>query len=110
MQMAQPWLTRSLFYAPVVMEAPLWAQPDRGHPANTYPNQTKALEDNTHFNPYGAYEVAKMVVMGMKQLNLPIVKYLRSDWKDYNPAQPDDFNQFVWYPSVNLDVTKPDGN
>ena len=80
------------------------------YPANTYPNQPKALEDNTHFNPYGAYEVAKMVVMGMKQLNLPIVKYLRSDWKDYNPAQPDDFKQFVWYPSVNLDVTKPDGN
>ena len=80
------------------------------YPANTYPNQTKALEDNTHFNPYGAYEVAKMVVMGMKQLNLPIVKYLRSDWKDYNPAQPDDFNQFVWYPSVNQNVTKPDGN
>ena len=36
------------------------------YPANTYPKQTKALEDNTHFNPYGAYEVAKMVVMGMK--------------------------------------------
>ena len=51
-----------------------------------------------------------MVVMGMKQLNLPIVKYLRADWKDFNPAQPDDFKQFVWYPSVNLDVTKPDGN
>ena len=80
------------------------------YPANTYPNQPKALEDNTHFNPYGAYEVAKMVVMGMKQLNLPIVKYLRADWKDFNPAQPDDFNQFVWYPSVNQDVTKPDGN
>ena len=56
------------------------------YPANTYPNQPKALEDNTHFNPYGAYEVAKTVVMGMKQLNLPIVKYLRADWKDFNPA------------------------
>jgi putative rhamnogalacturonan acetylesterase len=51
-----------------------------------------------------------MVVMGMKLLNLPIVKYLRADWKDFNPAQPDDFKKFVWYPSVNQDVTKPDGN
>ena len=80
------------------------------YPANTFPGQDKPLADNTHFNPYGAYEIAKMVVMGMKQLNLPIVKYLRSDWKDFNPAQPDDYNKFVWYNSVLQDVTKPDGN
>lgn len=80
------------------------------YPANTFPGQDKPLADNTHFNPYGAYEIAKMVVMGMKQLNLPIVKYLRSDWKDFNPAQPDDYNKFVWYNSVQQNVTKPDGN
>lgn len=80
------------------------------YPANTFPGQDKPLADNTHFNPYGAYEIAKMVVMGMKQLNLPIVEYLRSDWKDFNPAQPDDYNKFVWYNSVQQDVTKPDGN
>lgn len=80
------------------------------YPANTFPGQDKPLADNTHFNPYGAYEIAKMVVMGMKQLNLPIVRYLRSDWKDFNPAQPDDYNKFVWYNSVQQDVTKPDGN
>lgn len=80
------------------------------YPANTFPGQDKPLADNTHFNPYGAYEIAKMVVMGMKQLNLPIVKYLRSDWQDFNPAQPDDYNKFVWYNSVQQDVTKPDGN
>lgn len=80
------------------------------YPANTFPGQDKPLADNTHFNPYGAYEIAKMVVMGMKQLNLPIVKYLRSDWKDFNPAQPDDYNKFVWYNSVQQGVTKPDGN
>lgn len=80
------------------------------YPANAFPGQDKPLADNTHFNPYGAYEIAKMVVMGMKQLNLPIVKYLRSDWKDFNPAQPDDYNKFVWYNSVQQDVTKPDGN
>lgn len=80
------------------------------YPANTFPGQDKPLADNTHFNPYGAYEISKMVVMGMKQLNLPIVKYLCSDWKDFNPAQPDDYNKFVWYNSVQQDVTKPDGN
>lgn len=80
------------------------------YPANTFPGQEKELADNTHFNPYGAYEVAKMIVMGMKELNLPIVKCLRDNWVDYSPAQPDDFNQFVWYPAVLIDTLKPDGN
>lgn len=80
------------------------------YPANTFPNQPKALEDNTHFNPYGAYEVAKMVIMGMKQLQLPISAYLRPDWKDYNPLQPDDFKEFKWYDVHSSDITKPDGN
>lgn len=80
------------------------------YPAGTFKGQDKALADNTHFNPYGAYEVAKMVVMGMKQLNLPMIKYLRSDWKDYNPSSPDDYNKFVWYPAPVSDTLKPDGN
>lgn len=80
------------------------------YPANTFPGQEKELADNTHFNPYGAYEVAKMVVMGMKQLQLPIMDDLRSDWQDYNPTQPDDPDAFVWYPSVKQDVKKPDGD
>ena len=80
------------------------------YPANSFPGQTKELADNTHFNPYGAYEVAKMVIMGMKQLNLPLVKSLRSEWKDYDPAQPDDVKTFKWYPAQSVDVTKPAGN
>lgn len=80
------------------------------YPANSFPGQDKALADNTHFNPYGAYEVAKMVVMGMKQLQLPMVSGLRTDWSDFNPKQPDDPDTFVWYPAQKQDVTKPDGN
>ena len=80
------------------------------YPANTFPGQEKALEDNTHFNPYGAYEVAKMVVMGMKQLNLPIVRYLREDWQDFDPRHPDDPEAFRWFPADKQNTTKPDGN
>lgn len=80
------------------------------YPANTFPNQVKPLEDNTHFNPYGAYEVAKMVVMGMKQLNLPFVKDLRSDFKNFDPKQPDDWKTFKWVPAQKADIEKPDGN
>lgn len=79
------------------------------YPANTFPGQDKALEDNTHFNPYGAYEVAKMVVMGMKKEGLPIVNDLRPEWQDFDPKHPDDPDAFIWYPANKQDVTKPDG-
>ena len=80
------------------------------YPANTFPNQPQALEDNTHFNPFGAWEVAKMIVMGLKQMDSPLVQYLRKDWKDFDPSYPDNPDGFVWYPSGNTDLTKPDGN
>ena len=80
------------------------------YPANTFVGQDKALADNTHFNPYGAYEVAKMVVMGMKQHQLPMLRGLRSDWKDFDPKHPDDFNSWYWYPAPVTELKKPDGN
>ena len=80
------------------------------YPANTYPGQDKALADNTHFNPYGAYEVAKMVVQGMVDLKLPVVSALRADWQAFDPAHPDDFTTFLWYDAKSLDTQKPDGN
>jgi lysophospholipase L1-like esterase len=77
-----------------------------------YPKEAygKELADNTHFNPYGAYEVAKCVVMGMKKLQLPILSALRHDWQDYDPAQPDDWKTFKWAPSPMTEMIKPDGN
>ena len=80
------------------------------YPANTFPNQDAPLADNTHFNPFGAWEIAKMVVMGLKQINSPLVNYLREDWQDFDPAQPDDPDSFVWHMSTGSTITKPDGN
>jgi lysophospholipase L1-like esterase len=77
-----------------------------------YPKEMygRELADNTHFNPFGAYEVAKCVVMGMKKLNLPILTSLRPDWQDFDPSQPDDWKTFKWAPSKLQDIVKPDGN
>ncbi len=79
-------------------------------PANTFPNQEKALADNTHFRPYGGYQIVQCVVYGMKEINLPLVQYLRDDVPDYNPAQPDKFEDFKWYPTPFSEIEKPDGN
>lgn len=80
------------------------------YPANTFANQEKPLADNTHFNPYGAWEIAKMVVMGLKQIQSPLANCLRADWQDFDPAKPDDPDAFVWQMSSGSNLTKPDGN
>lgn len=80
------------------------------YPANTFPGQKKALADNTHFNPFGAYEVSKMIVMGMKQLGLPLVKSLRPEFKDFDPKHPDSPESFIWHNAVQVETAKPDGN
>lgn len=79
------------------------------YPANTYPGQDKALADNTHFNPYGAYEIAKCIIQGIKNNHLGIEKYL-VDMPDFDPAKPDPVVNFHWPESPKSTVTKPDGN
>ena len=36
-------------------------------PANTFPGQTRDYADNTHFNGYGAYELARCIVNGIRE-------------------------------------------
>jgi lysophospholipase L1-like esterase len=59
------------------------------YPANAYVNQTKAISDDTHFNSYGAYELARCIVHGIRESNLPITKFLDPAVPDFNPAHPD---------------------
>lgn len=80
------------------------------YPAGTYPGQMKAFEDNTHFNPYGAYEISKMIVEGMKSLNLPVVKNLRPEYTSFDASHPDDWHSFHWNDGPFIDIIKPDGN
>ena len=58
-------------------------------PANAYPNQTKAISDDTHFNSYGAYELARCIVRGIRRDNLPLKKFLTKDAGNFDPAHPD---------------------
>lgn len=80
------------------------------YPAGTYPGQTEAFADNTHFNPYGAYQLAKCIVKGIQELDLQLKKYLKDDLLDFNPANPDSFEDFYWSESEGVDLLKPDGN
>jgi lysophospholipase L1-like esterase len=65
------------------------------YPENSFPGQTAAISDDTHFNSYGAYELARCIVRGIREANLPLTKFLDPTIPDFNPAHPDaqsDFN------------------
>ena len=80
------------------------------YPANTYPGQEKALADDTHFNPYGAYELARCIVTSIIQNNYDLKRFLIDPVTLFNPAQPDARDDFSWYESPSVSVLKPDGN
>ena len=46
----------------------------------------------------------------MKKNKLPIIKFLRADYKEYNPAKPDPIDSFKWSNSPFTEIEKPDGN
>jgi lysophospholipase L1-like esterase len=64
-------------------------------PANTFPDQAKAIDDNTHFNNFGAYEIARIITHGIRADKLPLVKFLDPTVPDFNPAHPDNFADFA---------------
>jgi lysophospholipase L1-like esterase len=78
--------------------------------ANTFPGQDKELKDNTHFNPYGAYEIARCIVQGIRDNKLDLARYIKKDVRPFNPARPDDIKKWHWPLSPRMNVTKPDGN
>jgi len=80
------------------------------YPANTFPHQPEALKDNTHFNPYGAYQLANCVVQSIRQQHLPLQQFIRKDIPAFDPAKPSPPGNFYWPPSAFVTASKPDGN
>ena len=80
------------------------------YPANTFPGQVKALEDNTHFNSFGANEIALCVVKGIRELDIPLKKQIQKEVPNYNPKKPNYFSSWTLPMSDRFEITKPDGN
>ena len=68
------------------------------------------FKDNTHFSPYGAYEIARCIAAGIAANQLSIAKYLKPSRKQFDPSKPDALANFYWPKSVMVDNRKPDGN
>lgn len=80
------------------------------YPAGTFPNQKEPLADNTHFNPYGGTEIARCILKGIIDNNLPVKKYIRKDVRTFDPAHPDDPDKFDIPATPFSSMVKPDGN
>ncbi len=78
--------------------------------ANTFPGQSVALRDDTHFNPYGAFQLARGVVEAIKTVAPELAKHLQSDVSAFDPSQPDAPETWDVPASPSLEMTKPDGN
>ncbi|MDR0450664.1 MAG: rhamnogalacturonan acetylesterase [Treponema sp.] len=80
------------------------------YPAGTFPGQTEDLKDDSHFNGYGAYETARLVVEGIRQNGLDeILAFLRPEAAPFDPARPDDPGEFSLPLSPFTELEKPAG-
>ncbi|WP_157895384.1 rhamnogalacturonan acetylesterase [Verrucomicrobium sp. GAS474] len=80
------------------------------YPANTFPGQDKPLADNTHHNAYGAYELARCIVEGIRAQVPALAPFLREGIGTFDPAKPDAPSSLGIPPSLSQSVEKPAGN
>lgn len=80
------------------------------YPANTFPGQEKALDDNTHFNGFGANEIALCVLKGIRELDIPLKKQIKKETPEYNPNKPNFISSWTLPMSPRFEIVKPDGN
>ena len=67
-------------------------------------------KDATHHNNYGAYELAKCVVQGIRDANLPLAKKIVADFAGFDPGQPDAPETFQFAASPLRSDTRLRGN
>ncbi len=65
--------------------------------------------DGTHHNNYGAYQLAKCVVEGVRASKLDLAKLIADDAKPFDPAKPDPVAEFKLPASPQTATAPPDG-
>ena len=69
--------------------------------AGSYPGVERDISDTTHFNNYGAYELARCIVQGIRDNKLPLANFLDPAIPAFDPAKFDPF------PTFSLPYTPP---
>lgn len=68
-----------------------------------------AFVDLTHNDDYGAYEIAKCVIDGIRQDHLGLAKFIRPGVRPFNPAHPDPVADFHIPKDPQYSTVKPSG-
>jgi lysophospholipase L1-like esterase len=79
------------------------------YPANTFPGQDVELKDDTHFNSYGAYELARCLIKSIQDQRLPLATYLVKGIPPFDPAHPDPPSGWDWPLSPMISADTPYG-
>jgi lysophospholipase L1-like esterase len=66
--------------------------------------------DATHHSPFGAYELAKCVIQGIRQNKLELASHILDDVPAFDPAKPDSAEQVNIPPSPVSTTLRPLGN
>jgi hypothetical protein len=66
--------------------------------------------DGTHHSPYGAYELAKCVIEGIRASELPLAREIAEDVPAFDPANPDAERRFNVPASLRVAGERPLGD
>ncbi|HVZ29470.1 MAG TPA: rhamnogalacturonan acetylesterase [Asticcacaulis sp.] len=73
-------------------------------------NEDFSKVDGTHHSAFGAYELAKLIVQGLKDNHVPVADQVVDGWKRFDPAHPDKLEDFKVPPSSSFATDKPFGS
>jgi hypothetical protein len=73
-------------------------------------NADYTQKDATHHSPFGAYELARIIIQGLLDDKLPIAQQVVDDWKPFDPSHPDSEADFHVPASATYATAKPFGN
>ncbi len=71
---------------------------------------TNQGRDPTHHDNYGAYELAKCVVQGIRDARLPLAAFITDDFAGLDPARPDPPETFALPPGLARQTVELRGN
>lgn len=79
------------------------------YPPNSFPGQNYPLKDDTHHNNYGAHQLARYIVQGIRLQVPDLAKKLRDPDTTFTPGKPDPAKKIAIPTSPGLGE-KPEGN
>jgi lysophospholipase L1-like esterase len=66
--------------------------------------------DATHHDNYGSYELAKIIIQGIRDNHLPLADHIKPDFAGFDPSQPDPVDSFALPASPQFTNVRPLGD